>query len=107
MNRITRIITIAGALMTLLPPTNGYWGQALAQGGAAAPQATDIEARLRAALDATVASERTQFPGAILYVSNPQQGTYAVAAGVADVETGARLQPDAKFRAGSIAKTFV
>lgn len=65
------------------------------------------EAKLQAALNAVVASGETHFPGAILEVIHPDKGTFAVAAGIADIETGAPATTGAKFRAGSIAKTFV
>ncbi len=67
----------------------------------------DVAARLQAEIDAVVASSRTPLPGAILYVSRAGQSPVAVASGVADIKTGARLAPDAKFRAGSIVKAFV
>ena len=94
MSRVVSISGVVAALMLL-------WGQTLVQ--AAEP----LEVRLKTALDAVVASDQTVFPGAILSVSHPDQGTYAVAAGVADIETNAPLTPDARFRAGSIAKPFV
>ena len=105
MSRIVQIVTLAGALLALLFPSQAPGAQAPAQAGTAAP--LTIEARLKAALEATVASDQTKFPGAILYVSDSRQGTWVVAAGVADIATGAPLAPDARFRAGSIIKPFV
>jgi D-alanyl-D-alanine carboxypeptidase len=79
---------------------------AMAMPGVSSAQ-NNVAEQLRTALNATVASAQTQFPGAILYVSHPQQGTWVGAAGVADIETGTALGPDARFRAGSIMKPFV
>ena len=94
MNRAVAIASIVGALVLL--------------GGQALAQATDsLEGRLKAALEAVVASDETVFPGAILQVSQPDQGAYAVASGVADIATNLPLSPDARFRAGSILKPFV
>lgn len=67
----------------------------------------EIADQLQAALDANVASTQTQFPGAILYLSHPQQGTWVGAAGVTDIETGTQLSPDSRFRAGSTIKPFI
>ena len=103
-NRIAQVVI--GWLLVLLFAIPGG-RQALAEGGATAPSTMEVEGRLRSALEATVASDRTQFPSAILYVSRPQEGAWVVAAGVADIETGAPLAPDARFRAGSILKPFV
>ncbi len=94
MRRFLSVISIVAGLGPL-------WGQS--PGEAAEP----LEARLQTALEAVVASKQTIFPGAILHVSHPDQGTHAVAAGVADIQTNAPLAPDARFRAGSIAKPFV
>ena len=94
MRRFLSAISIVAGLGPL-------WGQS--PGEAAEP----LEARLQTALEAVVASDQTIFPGAILHVSHPDQGTHAVAAGVADIQTTAPLAPDARFRAGSIAKPFV
>jgi D-alanyl-D-alanine carboxypeptidase len=49
----------------------------------------------------------TRFPGALLYVSSPEIGTWAGAAGLSDVETTTAMRPDAEFRAASILKPFV
>ena len=94
MNRAVAIASIVGALVLL-------GGQALAQA------TNSLEGRLKAALEAVVASDETVFPGAILQVSQPDQGAYAVASGVADIATNLPLSPDARFRAGSILKPFV
>ncbi|MEJ2668344.1 MAG: serine hydrolase [Deinococcales bacterium] len=62
---------------------------------------------LQAALEAVVDSPDTMFQGAVLAVQYPDQPLWTGAAGVVDLETRARLTPDARFRAGSIAKPFV
>jgi D-alanyl-D-alanine carboxypeptidase len=64
-------------------------------------------ADLQAALESVVDSPDTMFQGAVLAVRQPDGSTWAGAAGVADLESLAPLSPDARFRAGSIAKTFV
>ena len=102
MNRFASIAATAYVLLLLQSSFPVPGGQALAQSAQ-----SEITERLQTALDATVASAETQFPGAILYVSHPRQGTWVGAAGVADIETGTPLGPDAKFRAGSIMKPFI
>lgn len=63
--------------------------------------------QLQTALKTVVANSANKYPGAILFVSHPQKGTWLGSAGVADLQTNAPLSPDARFRAGSIAKPFV
>jgi D-alanyl-D-alanine carboxypeptidase len=67
----------------------------------------DFSQQLQTALDTLVDNPDSNFSGAILYVSQPDKGTWLGSAGVADIETGAPLSPDASFRAGSIMKPFV
>jgi D-alanyl-D-alanine carboxypeptidase len=67
----------------------------------------DVATRLQVELDVVVKGSRTPLPGAILYVGVAGQSPVAVASGVADIKTGARLAPNAKFRAGSIVKSFI
>lgn len=62
---------------------------------------------VQAALDDVVASPDTLFQGAVLALKVPGQPLWTGAAGVADLESGAPLTPDARFRVGSIAKPFV
>jgi CubicO group peptidase (beta-lactamase class C family) len=62
---------------------------------------------LQRALEAAVDSPETMFPGALLYVSSPELGTWTGAAGLGDIETNTPMRPDDKFRAGSIVKPFV
>jgi len=66
-----------------------------------------LASQLQAALEAAVEIPETSFPGAILYVSSPDLGTWIGTAGLGEVEAGTPMRPDDKFRAGSIAKTFV
>ena len=66
-----------------------------------------LAGQLKAVLEAAVENPETSFPGAILYVSNPDLGTWIGATGLGEVETKTPVRPDDKFRAGSIAKTFV
>jgi D-alanyl-D-alanine carboxypeptidase len=61
---------------------------------------------LQAALEAVVESPATPFRGAVLAVGRPGEPTWTGAAGVADLESLEALTPDARFRAGSIAKPF-
>jgi D-alanyl-D-alanine carboxypeptidase len=67
----------------------------------------DFSQQLQTALDTLVDNPDSNFSGAILYVSQPDKGTWLGSAGVADIETGAPLSLDASFRAGSIMKPFV
>jgi D-alanyl-D-alanine carboxypeptidase len=66
-----------------------------------------LASQLQAALEAAVGDPQTSFPGAILYVSSPDLGTWIGTAGLGEVEAGTPMRPDDKFRAGSIAKAFV
>jgi D-alanyl-D-alanine carboxypeptidase len=62
---------------------------------------------LQRALEAAVESPETVFPGALMYVNSPELGAWNGAAGLGDIETGATMQPDDKFRAGSLMKPFI
>jgi len=66
-----------------------------------------LASQLQAVLEAAVQNPKTSFPGAILYVSSRDLGTWIGTAGLGEVETGTPMRADDKFRAGSIAKTFV
>lgn len=66
-----------------------------------------LAGQLQTALDAAVGSPETNFPGAVLYVSSPELGTWTGAAGLGSIETATVMRPDDKFRAGSIMKTFI
>lgn len=80
----------------------------LAQHQAAAAFAADeTGARLQAALGEVIAAADTAFPGTVVHVSQPGVGNWSLAAGVADTATGRAVEPDARFRAGSVLKPFV
>ncbi|NUQ75082.1 MAG: beta-lactamase family protein [Polyangiaceae bacterium] len=64
----------------------------------------ELRADLQATLDQAVAEGSA--PGAALYVSG-KDGTWAGAAGVADIEGNIPLAPGDRFRTGSILKTLV
>jgi D-alanyl-D-alanine carboxypeptidase len=63
--------------------------------------------RLQAILDRAVRAPETVSPGVALYVRLPGQGTWSGAAGKANLDTGRRMRPTDRFRAGSIMKPFV
>jgi D-alanyl-D-alanine carboxypeptidase len=77
----------------------------LATTGIAAAGPSDVEARLRAGLEADLAADPT-VPGEALAVLAPGLRT-ALAVGASDTATGAPLQPDTPFRIASVTKTFV
>jgi hypothetical protein len=54
---------------------------------------------LQRVLEAAVESPETVFPGALMYVSSPELGTWTGAAGLGDIETNTPMRPDDKFRA--------
>ena len=85
----------ANVVMSLLTPPDGN--------GTDQP----VDVQLQAALDAAVQSPETNFPGAMLYVSSPELGTWTGVAGLGNIEMDAAMRPDDKFRAGSIMKPFV
>ena len=66
-----------------------------------------LASQLQAALEDAVQSQETVWPGALLYVSSPELGTWSGAAGLANVETATSMRPDNQFRAGSVTKPFV
>jgi D-alanyl-D-alanine carboxypeptidase len=49
----------------------------------------------------------TTFPGALLYVSSPEIGTWTGAVGLSNVKTTTAMSPDNRFRAASILKPFI
>ncbi|MEJ2290388.1 MAG: serine hydrolase [Deinococcales bacterium] len=77
---------------------------ALAMSAQAQPLPTGA---LQAALAAAVASPDTRFQAAVLAVHRPGEPIWSGAAGTAELASGTPLTPDARFRAGSIAKPFV
>ena len=66
-----------------------------------------LASELQLALEDVVESPDATFPGALLYVSNPELGTWTLAAGLGDIETASPMRPDDKFRVGSIMKPFI
>jgi hypothetical protein len=74
---------------------------------AATPNDSVVMKELQKALEAAVESPESAFPGALMYVSSPELGTWTGAAGLADIGTGIAINPEDKFRAGSILKPFV
>jgi len=93
------------ALVALTAATLGLIAYLVAAPAASA-QALPVE-DLQAALEDVVASPDTLFQGAVLALQRPGQPLWTGAAGVADLDARAPLTPDARFRAGSIAKPFV
>lgn len=75
--------------------------------GAATPEPSprlDASTELDAALDDVVAAG---VPGVIVRVKDPDRAARRHAAGVDDLATGTELRPTARYRVGSITKTFV
>jgi D-alanyl-D-alanine carboxypeptidase len=66
-----------------------------------------LASQLQAALEDAVESPEANFPGALLYVSSPELGTWTGAAGLGNIETATAMRPDDKFRAGSVIKPFI
>jgi len=66
-----------------------------------------LASQLQASLEDAVQSQETVWPGALLYVSSPNLGTWSGAAGLADVEAATPMKPDNQFRGGSLTKPFV
>ena len=66
-----------------------------------------LTSELQAALEDVVDNPQATFPGALLYLSNPELGTWTLSTGLGNVETASPLKPDDKFRVGSIMKPFI
>ena len=64
-------------------------------------------AKLQQILDSAVASPKTVFPGAELYVSQPRLGSWSGAAGKANINPATPMRANDTFRAGSIIKPFI
>ena len=77
---------------------------ASASTGRPAPAAGGAVTDLQAAMDDVVAAG---VPGIIVRVQDPHRAARRLTAGVSDLTTGAALHPAAKFRIGSVTKTFV
>jgi D-alanyl-D-alanine carboxypeptidase len=67
----------------------------------------ELDTGLQRILDEAVASPETAFPGTALYVSQPELGTWAGAAGEGNIDPVTPMHPDDVFRAGSVMKPFV
>jgi D-alanyl-D-alanine carboxypeptidase len=100
---VAALLLGAGAAAALAPPTPG--GAAPAGASDTSPTDAEVQARLRAALEADLATDRS-VPGEALAVRAPGLST-TLAAGAADTATGTPLAPDTPFRVASMTKTFV
>jgi D-alanyl-D-alanine carboxypeptidase len=67
----------------------------------------ELAIQLQAALQDAVDNPETHFPGALLYVSSPELGTWTGATGLGNIETDTAMRPDDKFRAGSLVKPLI
>lgn len=67
----------------------------------------NITNQLQAALEVAVQSSDTSFPGAVLHVRSPGFGSWSGGAGLGEIETETPIQPNARFRAGSVLKSIV
>lgn len=67
----------------------------------------DLAGQLQEMLEAAVASPDTNYPGAVLYVSSPELGTWTGAAGLGEITTDTAMKPNDRFRAGSLTKPFI
>lgn len=63
--------------------------------------------QLEAVLEDAVESSETQFPGALLYVSSPELGTWSGAAGLGNIDTNTAMRVNDKFRIGSTIKPMI
>jgi D-alanyl-D-alanine carboxypeptidase len=63
--------------------------------------------QLQMVLEDAVDSPETVFPGALLYVSSPEIGTWSGAAGLGNIEPETVMRADDMFPAASIVKIFV
>ena len=66
-----------------------------------------IAAQLQTVVDRAVEHSDGKIPGAMLFISSKDFGTWTCAAGLRNIENGLMMAPDNRFRAGSILKTFV
>lgn len=71
------------------------------------PVSKKLAAQMQQILDGAVKSPKTVFPGTALYVSQPKLGTWAGAAGEANIHPATPMRASDTFRAGSIIKPFV
>ena len=93
-----------GAAMTLAACTTGAGTAASTAPTDAAASDSDLEAAVLPVL--TEQMEELQVPGLVAIVESPDRGTYEVALGVADVESGEPMELENRFRVGSNTKTM-
>jgi D-alanyl-D-alanine carboxypeptidase len=114
LRRAAVVVAVAGALLLAVAAPAAVLAQP--HGAAAAPGAAThahghharaVGPRLQAIMDRAVRARGSGIPGVALYVRLPGQRAWSGAAGKANVATGAPMHPGDRFRAGSIAKTFV
>jgi D-alanyl-D-alanine carboxypeptidase len=68
---------------------------------------SELDTKLQQIVDQAAASPEKVFPGTALYVSQPELGTWAGAAGEGNIDPATPMRAEDTFRAGSIVKTFV
>jgi D-alanyl-D-alanine carboxypeptidase len=93
------VLVLAAAIATAVLAACG--------GGERKQVSNELETQLQQTLDSAVDSPETVFPGTALYVSQPELGAWAGAAGEGNIEPATPMRPEDIFRAGSIVKTFV
>ncbi len=76
-------------------------------GGGLLQAQESMTTQLQIVLEDAVNSPETVFPGALLYVSSPDLGTWSGVAGLGNIETETAMRADDKFRAGSIIKPMI
>ena len=67
----------------------------------------DTANQLQAALEAAVQSSSTNIPGAVLHILSPELSAWSGAVGLGEIEPATVMEPDDRFRAGSVMKPFV
>jgi D-alanyl-D-alanine carboxypeptidase len=95
-----RLTFAAAALVALALLSGGCAAEEEIQAAANREEASQLRPELQALVDAGV-------PGAVLFVEDPNADPIAIAAGVADVDSGRPVGTDDRFRIGSIAKPYV
>jgi D-alanyl-D-alanine carboxypeptidase len=76
-------------------------------GGEETRVSSELDTRLQQILDRAVDHPKAVFPGTALYVSRPELGTWAGAAGQGNIDPATPMRAEDTFRAGSIMKPFV
>ena len=105
-------VSALAALFAATAPTAGAHAQAgpavtAAGAGAHAQAARPIGPRLQAIMDRAVRARGSGIPGVALYIRLPGHRTWSGAAGKASLHPATPMRAGDRFRAGSIAKTFV